>query len=602
MTPSFTAFDRDAALARLEDEHFDVLVVGGGITGAGVLLDAAARGLHAALVERGDFASGTSSKSSKLVHGGLRYLQQREFGLVHESLRERQRLLDNAPHLVTPLPFLIPLFGKGGVLDKGLVRSFGVALSLYDLTGGWRIGKTHRRVDAAAVSEHLPTLRTERLVSGFIYYDARTDDARLTLAVARTAVLDQGAVAANYAPVVGFPKDEAGQVGGATIAPPDRPPIEVRARAVVNATGVWADEVRALDEGQNPHLLRPAKGIHLTVPQHKLPCDIAAVIPVRKDGRSIFVIPWGDQAYLGTTDSDYDGPLDDPGVDENDVTYILDAVNAVVTEKIAPSDVTGTWAGLRPLLTNVGRRHPASARTADLSRRHHVSRSPSGVVTITGGKLTTYRKMAEDTVDEVVRGLVATEGAGARPGAAAAAAGDRARSALAGVKVAAISSLRRSPTARLRLRGADGAARLTSRAAEASRELGVDEATLANLVGRYGGETRAVLALAAERPELYQPLGEGLPHLAAEVVYAARYEMATSVEDVLARRTRALLRDAEAARAAARRTAELLAPELGWDAARVEDEIEAFARVAERDTQALSALAGREVAVDRGPT
>jgi glycerol-3-phosphate dehydrogenase len=561
------------------------------------------------LVERGDFASGTSSKSSKLVHGGLRYLQQREFGLVHESLRERQRLLENAPHLVTPLPFLIPLFGKGGVLDKGLVRSFGIALTLYDLTGGWRIGKSHQRVGAAVVSLHLPTLRTERLVSGFIYYDARTDDARLTLAIARTAVLDHGAVAANYAPVTGLVRDGSGRIRGATVAPADRPQMEVRARSVVNATGVWADEVRALDESRHPHSLRPAKGIHLAVPQRKLPCDIAAVIPVRKDGRSIFVIPWGDQAYLGTTDSDYDGPLDDPRVEESDVTYILDAVNAVVVDPITPADVTGTWAGLRPLLTDVGRRRPASARTADLSRRHQVSHSPSGLVTITGGKLTTYRKMAEDTVDEVARILVAQDisqdGTGTRAAegpAGPAAAASRRRSALAGVRGNAKSALGRSRTARLRLRGADGTEKLRARAAEASRELGVDEPTLANLVGRYGGETRAVLALASERPELLQPIGEGLPHLAAEVVYAARYEMAKSVEDVLARRTRALLRDAPAARLVARCTAELLATELGWSAARVEEEIEAFTKIVERDTAAPAALAGREIAGERERT
>jgi glycerol-3-phosphate dehydrogenase len=365
---------------------------------------------------------------------------------------------------------------------------------------------------------------------------------------------------------------------------------------------VWADEVRALDEGHNPRLLRPAKGIHLTVPQDKLPCDIAAVIPVRGDGRSIFVIPWGDQAYLGTTDSDYGGPLDDPRVEESDVSYILDAINAVVTDKLTPADITGTWAGLRPLLTDVGRKRPASARTADLSRRHHVSRSPSGLVTITGGKLTTYRKMAEDTVDEVARLLVSHTGAGTGPVAEATTARERARRSLTGAKGVATSALRRSPTARMRLRGAEGTEKLRARAGEASRELGVDEATFAKLIGRYGGETRAVLALANERPELSQPIGEGLPHLAAEVVYAARYEMATSVEDVLARRTRALLRDAEAARTVARRTAGLLAAELGWDEARIENEIETFAKIVERDTEAPCALAGRESVVEKGHT
>lgn len=587
MSRTFTAFDRQAGLARLAEERFDVLVIGGGVTGAGVALDGAARGLRTALVERGDFASGTSSKSSKLVHGGLRYLQQRELGLVHESLAERHRLLRNAPHLVAPLAFLIPLFGKGGVVDKSLVRGFAVALTLYDVAGGWRIGRRHKRVDAAEVAAALPTLRTDRLVSGFLYYDARTDDARLTLAVLRTAVLDHGAVAVNYAGVTGIDQDATGRASGATVLPHDPPPgggggepIHVHARAVVNATGIWADELCGLDDPTVSPALRPAKGIHLAVPQSKLPCEIAAVIPVRGDGRSIFVVPWGDQAYLGTTDTDYAGPLDDPRVDEADVRYVLDAVNAVVTEPLSASDVTGTWAGLRPLLSNAGHRRPPSARTADLSRRHRVSVSRSGMVTIMGGKLTTYRAMAEDTVDEVLRLLdhgPAGHG-GVRP--------HQARTGL----LARARRTHLSPTARLRLRGAEGTAELRSRATEAARELGVTEDVLERLVGRYGGEARAVLALAERRPELREPLAAELPHLAAEVVYAARYEMAQCVDDVLSRRTRALLRDARSADEAARRTAVLLGEQLGWDAARVDAEVEHFAALVARDLAAPRAV------------
>jgi glycerol-3-phosphate dehydrogenase len=582
MSRVFTAFDRQVGLARMAGEEFDVLVVGGGVTGAGVALDAAARGLRTALVERADFASGTSSKSSKLVHGGLRYLQQREFGLVHESLSERHRLLRNAPHLVTPLAFLIPLFGKGGVLDKSLVRGFAVALTLYDVSGGWKIGRRHKRVDAAEVSAHLPTLRTDRLVSGFLYYDARTDDARLTLAVVRTAVLDHGAAAANYAPVVAINRDAAGNVSGATVRPSDPvsdeldEPVNVHARVVVNATGVWGDELRALDDATAVPTLRPAKGIHLTVSQSKLPCDIAAVIPVRGDSRSIFVVPWGDQAYLGTTDTDYEGSLDDPQVDEADVRYVLDAVNAVVTEPITPDDVTGTWAGLRPLLTSAGHRRPPSARTADLSRRHRVVTSPSGLVSITGGKLTTYRRMAEDTVDEVVHVLGAS--------APSATAGGRIRS----------RGRRPSPTARMRLRGADGAAELRGQARTAEPDLGVDEATYTALVDRYGGEARAVLALAERRPDLRGPLAEGVPCLRAEVVYAARYEMARCTADELARRTRTLIRDATGACAAARPAAELLAAELGWDAQRVEAEVAQIEKLVEHDLAAARAVGGHD--------
>ena len=307
--PTFTRAD---ALSRLAAGRFDVLVVGGGITGAGVALDAASRGLRTALVEKDDFASGTSSKSSKLVHGGLRYLQQKEFRLVYENLAERQRLLQNAPHLVSPLPFLIPLFGKGGVVNRSVARAYRTALWLYDVTGGIRIGRRHQRITRAQTLAHLPTLRADHLVDSFLYWDARTDDARLTLEVLRTAVLDHGAVAANHTRVIDLLHRADGTVDGVRVAPDGGEPCDVRADVVVNAAGVWADEVRALDEGADPHSIRPAKGIHVTVPESAFPCDIAAVIPVREDHRSIFVVSWGRQVYLGTTDTRWDGPLDDP--------------------------------------------------------------------------------------------------------------------------------------------------------------------------------------------------------------------------------------------------------------------------------------------------
>ena len=401
-------FRRADALRRLADEEFDVLVIGGGITGAGVALDAASRGLRTALVEKDDFASGTSSKSSKMIHGGLRYLQQREFRLVYENLAERQRLLDNAPHLVSPLPFLIPLFGRDGVVSKTVARSYATALWMYDLTGGWRIGERHRGSRRTEALAHLPTLNTDHLVAGFLYFDARADDARLTLTVARTAAFEFGAVVANYTPVVRLTTDADAKANGAVVRPvPDDEASEfpIRARIVVNASGVWADDVRALDEGRIPTPSGPAKGVHVTVPADRLPCDIAAVIPVPKDKRSIFVVPWPetDLVYLGTTDTDYHGPLDDPACTPEDVDYLLDAANAITTSHLTRADVTGVWAGLRPLLAPPDKGGHVSERTADLSRRHTVSTSSHGVVTVTGGKLTTYRKMAQDTVDVVVR-------------------------------------------------------------------------------------------------------------------------------------------------------------------------------------------------------
>jgi glycerol-3-phosphate dehydrogenase len=546
--PRVGRFQRADALARLASEPFDVLVVGGGITGAGVALDAASRGLRTALVEKEDFASGTSSKSSKLIHGGLRYLQQHEYRLVYENLAERQRLLENAPHLVSPLPFLIPLFGRDGMVNRGVARVYRTALWLYDLTGGMRIGARHQRVSRDQALAHMPSLRADRLVAGFLYWDARTDDARLTLAVLRTAVVDHGAVAANHTEVTSLVTGSDGRVCGARAAPVGGEPFEIRAEVVVNAAGVWSDEVRTFDEHRNPHSIRPAKGIHITVPNEAFPCDIAAVIPVKEDHRSIFVVSWGDQVYLGTTDTQYDGPLDDPGCLPEDIDYILDAANAVTTRPIGRHDITGLWTGLRPLLAPVVGRHAPSERTADLSRRHTVHTSAGGVVTVTGGKLTTYRKMAEDTVDTVVALL------GRHP--------------------------LRCVTKDLRLRGAGHGVRVAARLGSAPIPSDPPDgatATATHLAGRYGSETPAVLALADGRPELLDPLVAGLHYLEVEALFAVREEMASTVADVLDRRTRASLRDARAAADAARRVAELIGPELGWDEERISREAEAYA-------------------------
>ena len=541
-------FRRADALRRLADETFDVLVVGGGITGAGVALDAASRGLKTALVEKGDFASGTSSKSSKMIHGGIRYLQQREFRLVYENLAERQHLLDNAPHLVSPLPFLIPLFGRDGVVSKTVARSYASALWLYDLTGGWRIGKRHREVTKEEALAHLPTLSTKHLVAGFLYFDARADDARLTLTVARTAAYEFGAAVANYTPVVRLTTGADGTADGAIVrAVPEDETSEfpIRARIVVNATGVWADHVRTLDEGHDPHAIRPAKGVHVTVPANRLPCDIAAVIPVPQDKRSIFVVSWPetDLVYLGTTDTDYTGPLDDPACTPEDVDYLLDAANAITTSHLTRADVTGVWAGLRPLLAPPAKGGHVSERTADLSRRHTVSTSGHGVVTVTGGKLTTYRKMAQDTVDVVVSRL-----------------GESPRR-------------RRCVTKSLPLMGATTKTR--------------DPVTLAQpnarLLARYGTASPDVLALADGRPELLDPVVAGLPYTGAEVLYAAREEMAGTLDDVLSRRTRATIQRAQPTMDAATAVAGLIAPDMGWDDEETREQVARFTEACQKE-------------------
>jgi glycerol-3-phosphate dehydrogenase len=521
------SFDRADGVRRLAAEPFDIVVIGGGITGAGCALDAASRGLRTALVERYDFASGTSSKSSKLVHGGLRYLQQREIGLVYEALAERQVLRRIAPHLVRVQPFLLPVFTSDGLINRRLARALGTAMWMYDMTGGLRIGKLHRRISKDAALAHMPTLRGSRLASAYIYYDTRADDARLTLTIARTAA-EHGAAVVNDAAVVGFEKDVAGRVQGVRVVI-DGAELSISTRAVVNATGVWSDNVRALDEGRNPDSIRPAKGVHITVPWAKVRNDIAAVIPVPKDRRSVFVVPWGDFTYIGTTDTDYDGPLDDPQCTPDDIAYLLRAINGAVTTPLNESDILGTWAGLRPLVKGAG-----SERTADLSRRHSVTTSASGVVTVTGGKLTTYRRMAADAVDTVARSL--GTGAGKH-------------------------STERSRTARLVLSGARG----------------WDTLDLSpHLSGRYGSNGEAVRRLVEEQPELATPIVPGLAYSKAEVVYAARDEMARSVDDVLARRTRARLLARDASADAASEVARLIGPVLGWSRAQEEASTAAY--------------------------
>ena len=539
-------FSRPRALEALTNGAFDLIVVGGGVTGAGVLLDAAARGLKAGLVEKGDFATGTSSKSSKLVHGGLRYLvSARDYGLVYEALAERQRLLANAPHLVRPLPFLIPLFGRDGAVNKSVAKVYSTGLWGYDLIGGLRIGKRHRRIGREEASRLMPTLRTDRLVAGFVYWDARADDARLTLQIARTAVLDHGAVALNHAPVSTITRDASGRVNGVRLGPSDLPGlatdgVEIRARVVVNAGGVWSDDVRQLAEGAHPDSIRPAKGVHITLPLEKLPTEVAVVLPVPKDRRSVFVIPWGNRVYVGTTDTDYSGSLEDPQCTGEDIRYLVEAVNASVSSPISDSDILGSWAGLRPLI-----KAAATERTADLSRRHAVTKTADGLINVTGGKLTTYRRMAADAVDAAV-GELREVGTGRRPP-------------------------RRSPTKRLRLHGAvnpgpaaSGVAGRLAQLAGSQDRPPVSPAVADHLVSRHGSEAGAVVDLIAERPALSDSLVVGLPYLAAEAVWAARSEMAATVEDVLSRRTRALLLDREAAAAAVPAVAALLAAELDW--------------------------------------
>ncbi len=539
----------DALRTGTPDDPFDVLVIGGGITGVGVALDAAARGLRTALVERADFASGTSSKSSKMVHGGLRYLQNGDVRLVYEALRERRRLMRNAPHLVEILPFMIPILTKDGVVSKKVAKALGSAMWMYDVTGGWRIGKLHRRVSAEEAARHFPTTHLDRLSAGYLYFDAGADDARLTLTVARTAA-DHGAVIVNRCAVVGVTTGNVADGPGAPVSTvtveADGERFDVAGRCIVNAAGVWSDEVRSLDEPERPDSIRPAKGVHITVPWDKIRVDIAVIIPVRSDRRSLFLVPWGPRpdgtfthVYVGTTDTDYDGPLDDPQCTADDIDYVLTALNEAldpsITERVTRDDITGVWAGLRPLVTSDA--GAVDAKTADLSRQHQVAVSDAGVVRVNGGKLTTYRAMAEDTVDVVAARLHAPRRA------------------------------RRSATRHLKLAGAGRAA---------SAEPGTVEHHLAHRYGTMADEIRALIAF---RPELGEPLVDGQPYLRAEAVYAARHEMATTLDDVLVRRTRAHLFDRSASLAAAPAVAALLAEELDWSPDVTQRQLDAYRRL-----------------------
>jgi glycerol-3-phosphate dehydrogenase len=533
-----TTFQRAEALRAMSTSSYDVVVLGAGMTGAGVALDAASRGLRVALIDRGDIASGTSSKSSKMVHGGLRYLQQKEFRLVYENLRERQRLLSNAPYLVEPLPFLIPLFGSNGVASKALVKGYSTALRLYDLSGGWRIGHRYRRITRDETLTHLPTLQTDRLVAGFLYYDARGDDARVALTLAKTAALQYDAQVATYVRALDVTKNAEGRV----VAVHARDELsgdefDISTVSVVNATGVWADDVFTMTEGEPSHRITPAKGVHVSVARDRLPADVAAVFSVPNDRRSVFVVPFQDGAYtyVGTTDTAYDGSLDEPLCTPDDVAYLLEAVNASTSSNLVASDVTGVWAGLRPLLAPA-KGKKLKERTADLSRRHRVSDSHDGVIHITGGKWTTYRQMAQDAVDALAPYV----------------------SPLKGVR-----------TKSLRLFGV-GEWRPTN-----ERET--------HLYRRYGEEAKIILAMIHEEPALGSTPIADQSYLAAEFVFSAQREMVTSLTDLLTRRSRAHLQNAPTTYDAAGAVARLVAPTLGWSDEEIRQQVGAYHSLVEEE-------------------
>jgi glycerol-3-phosphate dehydrogenase len=499
-----SAETRKRHLEAMGDRVVDLLVVGGGITGAGVALDAASRGLSVALVEREDFASGTSGRSSRLIHGGARYLQRGELGLVYEAVRERALLLRLAPHLVRPLGFLIPVHG---VVSRAYM-AFGV--TLYDAVAAGRNLRRHRWLDPDEVARLAPSLKHRS--GGYMSWDCRTDDARLTLEVVRQAVV-QGALVANHAEVRDLTGE--GRVTGAVVE--DRTTgsrVAVRARIVVNATGAWADRVGAL-AGPPRRRLRPSKGVHIVLERSRLPVRCAVMVPsVARDGSMVFAVPWGPRVYAGTTDTPYPGPLEDPPVEAADAEVILGSLGRAFGGDPGQADVRASWAGVRPLL-DTGR-----GSTRDLSRRHVVYEHPPGLITVTGGKLTTYRAMAEDVVDLVCRRL--RRGGGCRTRAL---------------------SLGLTGPLRPEL----------ERAAGDAAALGLPPATGRRLVERYGSDWPEALAAMRDDAGLTEPAFPGLPVLRVEAHLAGRREMALTDEDVWVRRTRLATMDDRASAALAPR-------------------------------------------------
>ncbi|MFN8173725.1 MAG: glycerol-3-phosphate dehydrogenase/oxidase [Solirubrobacteraceae bacterium] len=549
---------RENAIAALVSERFDLVVIGGGITGAGVALDAATRGFSVALLERADYASGTSSRSSKLVHGGLRYLQNFDLGLVREALLERQLMVKLAPHLVRPLPLIVPAFG-GAKPD----RMVGLGLNAYDVMAspgprrrlGRRLSRDgaeepdgggadwsperHRTIPGEEVVEMLPALAAREPTGGYLFYDCQTDDARLVLTVLGEAERF-GAVCANRMEVLAL-VEEGGRAAGVRVRDAESgEEMVVAGDSVINATGVWADRIRPeelRDEAEVP-VIRPSRGTHITISPEHLPLVAGAIVPAGS-GRSIFALPWLGRSLIGTTDNDYEGEIDHVEPSPEDMSYLLDAVNEFFGTEIGFGEVAGAFAGVRPLVSTGD-----TKKSVDISRKAELYETSSGLITITGGKLTTWRRMAKMAVDRLVE----------RQGGEAP------------------------------CRTADIPLGLAIDPDDLPEVEGVPEDSYPALAGRYGHAAHDVLRVAAERGELAQPIVAGLPDLLAEAPHAARAEQARSVGDVLLRRTRlGLLAAREVSRPDSRvpeRVADALAAELGWDEGRRARAVSDFRREA----------------------
>ncbi|MBB2941903.1 glycerol-3-phosphate dehydrogenase [Actinoplanes lutulentus] len=545
---------RAAALAALSSgDELDVLVIGAGVVGSGAALDAATRGLSVGLLEARDFASGTSSRSSKLIHGGLRYLEMLDFSLVREALRERGLLIGKlAPHLVRPVAFLYPL------QHRAWERFYiGAGIALYDtlaLSGGSAGLPRHRHLSRAQALKSFPALRPETLIGAIRYYDAQVDDARHTMFLARTAAA-YGAHVASRTEVIGFLREGRRVVGVQARDLETGAEFEVRARSVINATGVWTGDSQAMLTGERGQFkITASKGIHLVVPRDKIAAKAGMIL--RTETSVLFVIPWDRHWIIGTTDTPWDLDKADPAASGRDVDYLLDEVNKALATPLTRDDVQGVYAGLRPLLS------AEASTTAKLSREHAVGKPVPGMVIVAGGKYTTYRVMAKDAVDAAVADL--------------------------NTRVPA------SCTDQVPLLGAEGYRAAWNRRAQLARRAGLHVSRVEHLLRRYGTLTDEVLALIEADPALGRPLDGATDYLAAEVVYAVTHEGARHLEDVLSRRTRISMETADRGVAAARTTAKLIAEALGWSDEETEREIARYEAVV------VAELAAQEQLDDQG--
>ncbi len=523
--------ERAVAWERLGSEQFDVVVVGGGVVGAGAALDAATRGLKVALVEARDFASGTSSRSSKMFHGGLRYLEQLEFGLVREALHERELSLTTlAPHLVKPLPFLFPLTKRWW--ERPYVAA---GIFLYDQLGGAKSVPAQKHLLKAGALRLAPGLKRSSLIGGIRYYDTVVDDARHTMTVARTAA-HYGTVVRSSTQVVSLLR-EGDRVVGVRVRDSENGEVtEVRGHVVVNATGVWTDEIQALSKQRGRFRVRASKGVHIVVPRDRIVSEVAIIL--RTERSVLFVIPWGTHWIIGTTDTEWNLDLAHPAATRVDIDYILDHVNTVLATPLTYDDIDGVYAGLRPLLA--GERDD----TSKLSREHAVAVPAPGLVAIAGGKYTTYRVMGEDAIDAASEYIPA--------------------------RVAP------SITEKVPLLGADGYFALINQAERVGAYYGLHPYRVRHLLDRYGSLIGEVLAMAEDKPELLSPITEAPVYLKVEAVYAVAAEGALHLEDIMARRMRISIEYPHRGLDCAREVAEIVAPVLGWDESDIRREVDTY--------------------------